>query len=114
MDMVKILDVYKTPLSGYLEDAYPLTVALSSESSYEWIYSNYIQLVFQEPRKYDNQPVKFFKLSCKSGYTWDSDCPLLCCDTISRDMMAEIGIDIIDYICKAIYNKHYVRVTLFC
>lgn len=110
--MVKILDVYKTPLSGYLEDAYPLTVALSSESSYEWIYSNYIQLVFQEPRKYDNQPVKFFKLSCKSGYIWDSDCPLLCCDTISRDMMAEIGIDIIDYICKAIYNKHYVRVYL--
>ena len=27
-------------------------------------------------------------------------------------MMAEIGIDIIDYICKAIYNKHYVRVYL--
>ncbi|MCM1126996.1 MAG: hypothetical protein NC429_11050 [Lachnospiraceae bacterium] len=44
MDNRKNLIICETPLKGYMEDAYPLTVAVTKESSYEWIYSNYIPL----------------------------------------------------------------------
>lgn len=112
MDVTKKLIVNKVPLKGYMEDAYQLTVAISKECSYEWLYSNYIQLVFQNPFRYDNQPVKFYKLSWKSGQIWDADCPLLSCDTITYDLIKMNEINIIDFICKAIYKNHYVMLYL--
>lgn len=110
--MDKKLAIKETPLNGYMEDAYSLTVAISNESSYEWIYSNYIQLVFQNPIIYDNQPVKFFKLPFKNRRIWDAECPLLCCDAITRDMIEAMNIDIIDFICISISRNNYVRIYL--
>ena len=111
MDKKKLL-IMETPLNGYMEDAYMLTVAITKESNYEWIYSNYIQLIYQNPSKYDNQPVKFFKVSYKNGYIWDAECPLLCCDTITRDMLEVINIDIIEFICKSIFQDKYIKIYL--
>lgn len=111
MDKKKLAN-QETPLNGYMEDAYALTVAISRDSNYEWIYSNYIQLVFQDPIKYDNQPIKFYKVSFKNGYIWDADCPLLCYDSITRDMIEMLNIDIIDFICKSIFYNNYVKVYL--
>lgn len=112
MNISKRLVINSTPLTGYMEDAYSLTAAVAKECSYEWIYSNYIQLVFQDPERFDNQPVKFFKVSWKSGLIWDADCPLLICDTISRELMMENKIDIINFICNAIDKDQYVKVYL--
>lgn len=108
----KKLEIKKTPLNGYMEEAYSLTVAITKESSYEWIYSNYIQLVFENPIIYDNQPVKFFKLSFKSGRVWDAECPLLYYDTITREMIEAMNIDIVDFICISIAHKSYVKIYL--
>lgn len=49
------------PLTGYMEDAYNLAVAIAEESNYEWIYSNFIQLIYQNPKKYDDQPIKYLR-----------------------------------------------------
>lgn len=111
MNRKKLL-IKETPLNGYMEDAFALSVAISRECSYEWIYSNYIQLVFQDPAKYDNQPIKFYKVSFKNGDIWDADCPLLCCDTITREMIESIQMDIIDFICISIEHNNYVKIFL--
>lgn len=110
--MKKKLVIKETPLNGYMEDAYSLTVALTKESSYEWIYSNYIQLVFQNPIIYDNQPIKFFKISFKNGHIWDAECPLLCCDSITREMIGAMNIDIVDFVCISISCNNYVKLYL--
>ena len=81
-----------------MEDAYPLTVAITKESSYEWIYSNYIQLIFQNPIRFDNQPIKFYKLSWTSGLVWDADCPLIKYDTVPKQIIDSIGIFVLQLI----------------
>lgn len=108
----KKLEVLESPLKGYMEDAYPLTVAITKASSYEWIYSNYIQLMFQDPQRFDNQPIKYYKLSWNSGLIWDADCPLLKYDTVPRQILESNGIDIVDYITNAISQEYYVKVYL--
>ncbi|MCR5148501.1 MAG: hypothetical protein K6C35_05990 [Eubacterium sp.] len=108
----KMLEIKMSPLNGYMEDAYPLTVAITRESNYEWIYSNYIQLVFQDPYIYRGQPVKFYKVSFKNGRVWDAELPLLCYDTITRDMVEVMEMDIIELICTAISRDYYVKVYL--
>ena len=59
-----------------------MIVALK-KCNYEWIYSNYIQLVYQDPDRFANQPL-FYKLSWRTGLIWDADCPLLNYDAINR------------------------------
>lgn len=110
--MRKELAVNHSPLSGYLEEAYPLTIALSNECSYEWIYSNYIQLLFQNPDCFSNQPVKFFKLSFINGEIWNAECPLLCYDKINRNMLLNMNVDVIQFICEAINQNYYVKINL--
>lgn len=112
MEKRKKLKKCVSPLTGYMEDAYPLTVAITKESSYEWIYSNYIQLLFQNPIRFDNQPIKFYKLSWTSGLVWDADCPLIKYDTVPKQIIDSIGIDIIEYICTAINQEYYVKLYL--
>jgi hypothetical protein len=112
MEVSKKLRVGKTPLNGYMEDAYPLSVAVTNSQNYEWIYSNYIQLIFQNPKRFDNQPVKFFKLSCRTGYVWDTECPLLNYDKVTRNMLNSMRINIIDFICNAIEHSCYVLIYL--
>ena len=110
--MEKKLGIKQTPINAYMEDAYPIAVALSDESSYEWIYSNYIQLVYQDPWYYCNQPVKFYKLSFFSGQIWDAECPLLCYDKITRNLLMSMNVDIVEFICKSIENGKYVKIFL--
>ncbi len=112
MEKTKKLIIRRTPLNGYMEDAFPLSVAVTSSQNYEWIYSNYIQLIFQDPKRFDNQPVKFFKLSCRTGYVWDAECPLLNYDKVTRNTIALLGINIIDFICSAIEQNCYVLIYL--
>lgn len=112
MERKKKLVALESPLKGYMEDAYPLTVAITKESSYEWIYSNYIQLLFQNPKRFDNQPIKFYKLSWNSGLIWDADCPLLKYDTVPKEILESNNVDIINYIISAISQEYYVKVYL--
>lgn len=112
MEKIKKLMIRRTPLNGYMEDAFPLSVAFTNSQNYEWIYSNYIQLIFQDPKRFDNQPVKFFKLSCRTGYVWDAECPLLNYDRVTRSTIALLGINIIDFICSGIEQNCYVLIYL--
>lgn len=108
----KELKICIPPLTGYMEDAYNLAVAITEESNYAWMYSNFIQLVYQNPKKYDDQPIKFFKISSRNGFIWDADCQQLCTDAITKDMLDAVGTDIIDFICMAIDHGNYVRIYL--
>lgn len=108
----KELKICMPPLTGYMEDAYNLAVAITEESNYEWIYSNFIQLIYQNPKKYDDQPIKFFKISSRNGLVWDADCQQLCTDAITKDILDAVGMDIINFICIAIDNGNYVRIYL--
>lgn len=101
------LPIGKTPLTGYMEEALPLSVALSSPRKLEWLYSNYIQLIYQNPVRHDNQPLKFYKLSTNTGYVWDAECPILNYDRIPRSFLEMYGADITDFICFAIKNDQY-------
>lgn len=108
----KELQVIIPPLKAYLEDAYPLSVALTDPSRWDWLYCNYIQLIYQNPDIFLDQPLKFYKLSLNSGYVWDADCPVLIYDRVSRDMISFFGKDIIDIVCFAIKSGKYPIVYL--
>lgn len=103
----KELPINESPLIAYMEEAYPLSVALTDPSRWEWVYSNYIQLIYQNPDLFEEQPLKFYKLSLNSGFVWDADCPVLIYDRISRDMISFFDSDIIRLICFAIDNEKY-------
>lgn len=110
--MVKKLKLMRPPLTGYLEEAYPLSIALTRESNREWLYCNYIQLVYQNPLFFCNQPVKFYKVSYFNGQVWNAECPLLCYDKITRGMLVLLNISIVDYICKALMGGSCVKLFL--
>lgn len=108
----KELQIIKPPLTAYMEEAYPLSIALGEPSRWEWLYSNYIQLMYQNPDIFMDQPLKFYKLSLNSGYVWDADCPVLVYDRLSRDMISFFGKDIISIVCFAINSGKYPVVYL--
>ena len=112
MTRKKDLPINESPLIAYMEEAYPLSVALTNPSRWDWLYSNYIQLIYQNPDLFEDQPLKFYKLSLNSGYVWDADCPVLIYDRISRDMISFFDKDIINLICFAIDNGKYPMLYL--
>ena len=108
----KELPIAKSPLIAYMEEAYPLSIALTDASSLEWLYCNYIQLIFQNPDLFEDQPLKFYKLSLNSGFVWDADCPMLVYDRIPRDLNSFFSKDIISLICFAIDHEKYPVIYL--
>ena len=108
----KELPIAEPVVSAYLEDLFPITVALSDPRSYEWFYNNYIHLLYNDPERFSNQPLKFYKVSNRSGYTWDAECPALNNDKISVDILKENNIDIINFICNALSQDKYVLIFL--
>lgn len=108
----KELPIANSPLIAYLEEAYPLSIALTDASRWEWFYCNYIQLIYQNPDLFEDQPLKFYKLSMNTGFVWDADCPMLIYDRISRDMVSFFRMDIIDLICHAIDQEKYPLVYM--
>lgn len=69
--------------------------------------SGYIQLVYQNPLKFENQPLKFYKLSLNTGFVWDADYPLLNYERIPHSVLSSFSIDIIDLMIHAINNNKY-------
>lgn len=67
--MKKCLNVKMPSLTGYLEEAHPLSVVEYYDMAKEWLYSNYITLVYGEPLNNSGQPLKFFKLTI-DGIGW--------------------------------------------
>ena len=55
-----ILHTAVSPITGLVDEAYPLVVALNSEKTWAWFYSNSIQIVLNndEQRGYN---IRFYK-----------------------------------------------------
>lgn len=107
----KTLPVADPPLVGYMEDAQPLSIVFTNEQSYEWIYSNYVQLVYEDPIIVNNQPLKFYKPAF-TGEMWDAVIPWLVEFKLTKDMLKLFNIDIIDLIIKSIDMDKYVNLLL--
>lgn len=106
------LKLIESPLSGYMEDAYPISIALCKKQNLDWLYTNFIQLVYLDPNKYSNQALKFYKPSFRTGQIWDTFCPVLCCDDLNSSTIDDLNINIIDLVCKSLQRGFYVKIYL--
>lgn len=108
---VKLLPTAIPPLVGYMEDAQPLSIVFTNQNAYEWIYTNYVQLVYEEPMNVANQPLKFYKPTF-TGEMWDAVIPWLVEFKLTTDMIKAFNIDIIELIITAIDMDKYVILLL--
>ncbi|MCL2717761.1 MAG: BtrH N-terminal domain-containing protein [Lachnospiraceae bacterium] len=109
--MKKVLDIVLPSLSGYMEDAYPLSLLETKRKTCEWIYSGYVQLVFQTPELCSYQPLKFFKIS-PSGKSWDPMISWFNTYSITKKMAKSLNLKIIDLMRNSIDMGYYVNIHL--
>jgi hypothetical protein len=110
MQKSRILDTIVPPITGLVDEAYPLVVALSHERPWQWFYSNYIQLVFKNDdlRGYN---IRFYKTDHR-GIMWDTLNPWIIYNIISMHFLKSLGMGIIDFIAQSIDNGFYLTVYL--
>ena len=107
----KILPIKIPRITGYLEDAHPLSIIECYPETFEWINSNFIQLVYEEPIYSNDQPLKFFKHS-SLGKSWDYKNPYLNYYDVPLDLYKEANIDIILFIKSALKRNFYIELYL--
>jgi len=105
--MKKCLNVKIPSLTGYLEEAHPLSVVECYDMAKEWLYSNYITLVYGDPLNNSDQPLKFFKLTI-DGIGWCYKLPCLYYFDVDRQSLGYFGVNIIEYIINEINQNRYV------
>lgn len=110
--MKKILPIYNTPIIGYMEDVHPLSVLLTCKRTFEWFYMNYIQLSFQDPKIFINQPLKFFKPDLSTGDVWTATNSWIKYETITKDMIYCFSYKISDFIKYAVNQNKYITINL--
>ena len=105
-----ILRTAVSPITGLVDEAYPLMVALNSEKPWAWFYSNYIQIVFKndEHRGYN---IRFYKTDHR-GIMWDTMNPWIKYNIINVSFLKELGIGIIDFVIRSIDSGYYLSVYL--
>jgi hypothetical protein len=110
MQKSRILDTIVPPITGLVDEAYPLVVALSHERSWQWFYSNYIQIVFKNDdlRGYN---IRFYKTDHR-GVMWDTLNPWINYNILSMQFLKSLGMGIVDFIAQSIDNGFYLTVYL--
>lgn len=106
----KILATIVPPITGLVDESYPLVVALAHERPWPWFYSNYIQMVF----KNDDQMgynVRFYKTDHR-GIMWDTLNPWINYNIINVNFLKSLNMGIIDLIVRSIDNGYYMTVYL--
>lgn len=105
----KILKLAELPVNCYPDYAYPLSVILNEDKSLDWFYSNFIQIYHTKDMK--TSPVNFY-YSDLNNRLWDTRFPLLDYQTIHKDTIDKLGIDIIDFIKTIIDTENYCYLYL--
>ena len=110
---LKKLPIVDSPIKGYTIHSYPLSIMLNEPRSYEWFYSNYIQVVCN--RLFDENFFDFKNIcSIIDGDEWINwlypGNPWIKCETIVlyKDYYKEIY----EIIIWAIKQNEYVVITL--
>lgn len=110
MEKSKVLETIVPPITGLVDEAYPLIVALSHERPWQWFYSNYIQIVF----KNDDQMgynIRFYKTDHR-GIMWDTLNPWINYNIVNVGLLKTLGMDIVDFLVRSIDDGYYVSVYL--
>ena len=109
--MKKCLNIKIPPLTGYLEEAHPLSIVECYDAAKEWLYSNYITLVYGNPLNNGDQPLKFFKLTI-DGIGWCYKLPCLYYFDVDKQSLRHFGVNIIEYIVNEIDQNKYVLLNV--
>ena len=99
----KVLETIVPPITGLVDEAYPLVVALAHERPWPWFYSNYIQMVF----KNDDQMgynVRFYKTDHR-GIMWDTLNPWINYNIVNVNFLKALDMGIIDLIVRSIRQR---------
>jgi len=102
--MKKILPIVDPPIKGYPDFAYMLSVILNYQEGYEWLYCNYIQLIYDEVDLKNS--IRFYTPDY-NGTTWRPLNTTLCYQLLERNTILDLNINVVDYITYAIDNGFY-------
>lgn len=103
---MKKLPIYTNSLNGYLCNSFPLAIAMQSDKTKGWFYSNFIQLVLA-----GNFPDGKFFTFYNSHFNWNElflSCPFIKYQKIDNDFMENYTGGIISFIRDSINKNGYV------
>ena len=105
-----ILPIAESPITGLVDEAFPLIVALTDDRPWDWFYSNYIQIALKndERRGYN---IRFYKTD-HCGVIWDTMNPWIKYNTIDVKLLRELGMGIIDFTVRSVDSGYYLSVYL--
>lgn len=102
--MKKILQVADLPIKAYPDYTYPLSIILNYEDGFNWMYSNFIQLYYEEAEIYN--PIRFYYVD-KNGTLWNTRNPLMYYQTLNREMLTFFEKDIVATLINVIKQDYY-------
>ena len=105
-----ILQTAASPITGLVDEAYPLVVALSSERPWAWFYSNYIQIVLKNDEQMGYN-IRFYKTDHR-GILWDTMNPWIKYNIMNVRFLKDLGMGILDFVTRSIDSGYYVSVYL--
>jgi len=105
-----ILNTVVPPITGLVDESYPLVVALGSDKPWPWFYSNYIQLALKNDDKMGYN-VRFYKTDHK-GIMWDTQNPWINYNRMNVNFLKELNMGIIDFVVRSINTGYYVSIFL--
>lgn len=102
--MKKILQLADSPIMAYPDYTYALSIILNYEDGFNWMYSNFIQLYYEEAEV--NNPIRFYYVD-KNGGLWNTRNPLMYYQTVNRELLSSFGKDITDVLIDVIEGEYY-------
>lgn len=105
-----VLSTIVPPITGLVDEAYPLVVALSHPRPWPWFYSNYIQMAFKNDDLMGYN-VRFYKTDHR-GIMWDTLNPWINYNIMNVNFLKSLNMGIIDFIVQSIDNGFYMSVFL--
>src|SRR5665647_3193961 len=95
-----VLNTVVPPITGLVDESYPLVVALCSDKPWPWFYSNYIQLALKNIEQMGYN-VRFYKTDHR-GIIGDTMNPWIKYNIINVNFLKSLNIGIIDFVIKSI------------
>lgn len=103
--MKKELPVNIPPMKCWQFSAYPLAIIMNEESSWDWIFSNFIQVSAHE--NFITHPVPFGFYEFDYAYN-----PWLSVRRLSRDIFPIFRTNIVDFVTGSLDRDYYVYLNL--
>lgn len=107
--MKNILKITDSPIKGYPDYAYALSVVMNKPENEAWLYCNYLQLYFLPS---DVASSMRYYYTDTNNRLWNTRNPLLDYQLVLRDMLKKYNIDIIDFIIDSIDSGFYLYLYL--